>query len=64
MGHTIRADWFPSYGTEEPVSVSLAWRRYLASVREATAEDYDEAEASAWSRLSAELERIGQPLRG
>lgn len=44
-----------------PLSVSLAWRRYLTTVRETGAEIYEETEERAWRRLTAELARIGHP---
>jgi hypothetical protein len=46
-----------------PVSVSLAWRRYQTTVQETSTETYEEAEERAWRRLTAELARIGHPLR-
>jgi len=45
------------------VSVSLAWQRYLAAVRETSAESYEETEERAWQRLTAELASLNRRMR-
>jgi hypothetical protein len=45
-----------------PISVQLAWRRYLEEIRSATPESYELGEAIAWQRLATELNAIGRPL--
>lgn len=47
----------------QPVSVRLAWRRYLEETRSATDENYELVEGLAWQRLADELNKVGRPLR-
>lgn len=45
-----------------PITVALAWRRYLVATRTAAAADYERVEERAWARLRAELEFLEHPL--
>ena len=41
-----------------PITVSLAWRRYLVATRTAAPGDYERVEERAWQRLRSELAHL------
>ena len=47
---------------QQPVSVALAWRRYLVTVQTSEDAEYERIEERAWHRLTSELERLGTPM--
>lgn len=47
---------------QRPISVALAWRRYLVTVQTSEDAEYERVEERAWRRLASELELIGRPL--
>jgi hypothetical protein len=47
---------------QQPISVALAWRRYLVTVQTSEDAEYERVEERAWQRLTSELERLGAPM--
>lgn len=60
----MRATW-TQRGFEAPVPrpVTLAWKRYLATIRESRPETYEDVEEEVWEELCEALVRLGRPLR-
>ena len=58
----MRARVAVQQGARAPITVALAWRRYLVATRTATAADYERVEGRAWERLRRELAFLDQPL--
>ncbi|HEY6029303.1 MAG TPA: hypothetical protein VIU44_02000 [Gaiellaceae bacterium] len=58
----MRARVAVQQGSRAPITVALAWRRYLVATRTAAAADYERVEERAWERLRSELAFLDQPL--
>lgn len=46
---------------ERALTVWMAWRRYLLTVRASSRERYELTEEAAWERLTSELASLGRP---
>ncbi|HEY6016739.1 MAG TPA: hypothetical protein VIU44_06675 [Gaiellaceae bacterium] len=58
----MRARVAVQQGARAPITVALAWRRYLVATRTASQADYERIEGRAWERLRSELAFLEQPL--
>ena len=47
-----------------PITIALAWRRYLVATRTAAPADYERVEERAWERLQHELAFLEERVTG